>query len=96
MPAGIFVFHGALVVTSDALQVANEAHASMDLAGALSEDPDRASPSSALDPTAPLTDPNTPSPEPILPAQAVVRVSATILAANVYMAYHCITYCLSQ
>ncbi|KAL0052968.1 hypothetical protein WJX82_010522 [Trebouxia sp. C0006] len=54
-------------------QVATEALALSDLAEGLSQESDRASPSSAMAPTEPLTDPNTPSPEPILPAQAVVR-----------------------
>ena len=98
MPAGTFRSCVALVVTSDAVQVATEAHASMGLAGALTQDPATASPTSALAPAAALADPNISCPEPIMPAQAIIRVSATIRipAANVCMVHLYIKCCLSQ
>ena len=67
-------------MTSDALQVATEAHASTDLAGALTQHPGRASPSSALAPAAPLTDPSCLKSK--LPAQAVLRVSAKCMGCK--------------
>jgi len=82
MPAGTSRCCLALVLTSDALQVVTEAHASTDLAGGPTQDPDRASPSSALAPTAPLRHPKTSCPEPSLPAQAVIRVSANYMGCK--------------
>ncbi len=82
MPAGTLRFCFALVLTFDALQVATEALALTDLAEGLSQESDRASPSSAMAPTEPLTDPNTCCPEPNLPAQAVIRVSANYMGCK--------------
>ena len=82
MPAGVLTSCVVLVLTFDALQVASEAHASMDLAGGLSQDPDRAFPSSALAPTAPMADPSISCLEPVLPAQAVIRVSTSDMGCS--------------
>ncbi|DBA82832.1 TPA: hypothetical protein ACH3X1_007055 [Trebouxia sp. C0004] len=54
-------------------QVAGQAYASIDLAGGLSEVPEKASPSSLLAPTASRADPSTCCLVPVLPAQAAIR-----------------------
>ena len=82
MPAGTFKIWFALVLIFDALQVATDAHASIDLVRALSQDPDRASPSSALAPSAPMAHPTPSCLEPSLPAQAVIRVNANYVGCK--------------
>ena len=67
----------ALVLTFDTLQVASEAHASTDLAGDLSQDPDKASPSSTPAPTAHVVDPSTCCLSEPNPIQAVIKVSTS-------------------